>query len=237
MRRCGLLLVAVFAFGLCGAAKSSADDLIVNGSFENPDVGGSWNPFSNGEVPGWNAIDAANPTTSPVIEIDNSGESVGGPAYDGVQSLEVNAYNPEDVYQTITGLTVGQTYVLSWAYGDRPGSGDEELQVYFTPTTDLTGATAVATDYDNLNGSNPNLLWFPNVVVVTAASTTEVLSFNGVYCSGVTDHGGASYGNEIDAVSLTTAPEPSTLFLFASGLGLLGFVLRRRRTLLVSSRL
>jgi hypothetical protein len=53
----------------------------------------------------------------------------------------------------------------------------------------------------------------------------------------VTDHGGASYGNEIDAVSLTTAPEPSTLFLFASGLGLLGFVLRRRRTLLVSSRL
>lgn len=235
MKRFGLFIVAVLAFGLGGAAKSNATDLIVNGSFENPNVGGGWGLFANGAVPGWNAIDIATGASEP-IEIDYSATAVGGPAYAGNQSLEVNAYNPEDVYQTITGLTPGKTYVLSWAYGDRPASGDEELQVYFTPTTDFTDATPVATDFDNLDGGNPTLLWFPNTVFVTATSTTEVLSFNGVYDSGVTDKGGISYGNEIDAVSLVAAPEPSTLLFFVSGLGLLSYAWRRQRALPVYSR-
>jgi hypothetical protein len=181
---------------------------------------------------GWATTDSAGD-----MEIDTPGAIGGSSAYEGKQSLEVNAYNPEDVYQTITGLTVGKTYLLSWAYGDRPGSGDEELQVFFTPTTDLTDAIPVATDFDNLDGSNPTLLWFPNSVVVTATSTTEVLSFNGVYDSGVTNNGGISYGNEIDAVSLMATPEPSTLLFFVSGLGLLSLAWLRQRPLPVFSRL
>lgn len=229
MRHCGLLFVAVFLFGLCGAARSRADNLVVNGSFESPNVGGGWSMFANGSVPGWYTTDSAGD-----IEID--GDIFGAPAYAGNQSLEVNAYNPEDVYQTISGLVAGQTYVLSWAYGDRPGSGDEKLQVYFTPSKDLTAATPVATDYDNLGGSNSKLLWSTNSVVVTAISTTEVLSFKGVYVDG-----NASYGNEVDAVSLATAsaPEPSTLLLLALGLGMLGLVntWRRRRVFPISARL
>ncbi|MGD0787395.1 MAG: PEP-CTERM sorting domain-containing protein [Terracidiphilus sp.] len=236
MKRPGLFVVAVLAFGLGGAARCSADSLIVNGSFALPNVGASWGMFANGSVPGWYTTDPAGD-----IEIDNPVVFGGGSsAYagnQGDQSLEVNAYNPEDVYQTVTGLTAGQTYMLFWAYGDRPDSGDEELQVFFTPTTSLVGATPVATDYDNLNGSNSMVLWTPNSVIVTATGATEVLSFDGLNVSGTGNNGGISYGNEIDAVSLTaTAPEPSTLLFFATGLGLLLMAWRRQRVLPVFTR-
>lgn len=208
-------VVAVLALGLSGAANAGATNLIVNGSFESPSVDGSFALISNGGVPGWTTTDPAG-----VIEIDNPSVFGGGStAYDVTQSLEVNAYNPEDVQQTVTGLTVGQTYLLSWAYGDRPGSGDEELQVFF-------GSNLIATNTDTLEGSNPEVLWFPNAVTVTATSTSEVLSFNGVYVDG-----SPSYGNEIDAVSLVATPEPSTLLLFASGLALLGVTWHWQRSL------
>ena len=74
-------------------------------------------------------------------------------------------------------------------------------------------------------------------VAGAARSNATDLIVNGVYDSGVTDNGGISYGNEIDAVSLMATPEPSTLFLFASGLGLLFFAWRRQRALPVFSRL
>ena len=233
MKRFGLFVVAVLVFGLGGAARSNATDLIVNGSFALPDVGGNWSMFSNGLVPGWYTTDPASD-----IEIDNPAVFGGGSsAYEeDKQSLEVNAYNPKDVYQTITGLTAGKTYVLSWAYGDRPGSGSQEMQVYFGPSGTLLPADLVTTDVDTYAGTNSTLVWIPNSFVVTATSTTEVLSFNGVAFPG---EGSPSYGNEIDAVSLMAAPEPSTLLLLASGLGLLGlgYAWRWQRALPVSSRL
>ncbi len=214
MKRFGILLGSVFVFVLCGATQATATSLIVNGSFELPNESGGWSLLANGSVPGWTTTD---PTG--LIEIDNPSVFGGGStAYDGAQSLEVNANKPEDVQQTVTGLTVGQTYVLSWAYGDRPGSGDEELQVFF-------GSDLVATDTDTLEGSNSAVLWFPNALIVTATSASEVLSFNGVYVDG-----SPSYGNELDAVSLVATPEPSTLLLFVSGLCLLGCAwLRQQR--------
>jgi hypothetical protein len=233
VKRFGLFIVAVLAFGLGGAAKSNATDLIVNGSFETPNVGGSWNTFSNGSVLGWNAIDAANPKNQ-LIEIDYSAAAVGGPAYAGKQSLEVNANEPEDVYQTVSDLVVGQQYTLFWAYGNRPGSGSQEMQVYFGPSGTLLPADLVTTNVDPYAGTNSTLVWVPNSFVVTATSTTEVLSFNGVAFPG---EGSPSYGNEIDAVSLVAAPEPSTLLFFVSGLGLLSFAWLRQRPLPVFSRL
>jgi len=210
MKQFGMFIVAGLAFGLGGATPSSANNLIVNGSFETPSAGTGDCLCANGTVPGWTTTDP-----SGIIEIDDSA-AFGGSAYDGTQSLEVNAFNPEDVQQTVSGLTIGQSYILSWAYGDRPGSGDEEMQVYL-------GSSLVTTDYDNLEGSNPSLLWSPNSFVVTATATSEVLSFNGIYVDG-----DPSVGNEVDAVSLDQTPEPSTLLYFATGLGVLGYAWRRR---------
>ena len=217
----GFLAIAILALGLGNATKASATNLIVNGDFETPNVGNGWSAFSS--ITGWN-------TNGNGIEIDNPTYAFtsGSSAYSGSQSLELNYDYPENVYQTVTGLTVGDTYTLSWAYGDRPDSGDEETQVTF-------GGATVADDYDLLNGSNANVIWTLNTVSVTATSTSEVLSFNGLDYLGYLNNGGASYGNEIDAVSLvataplTATPEPSTWLLMLSGIGMLGFTMLRKQ--------
>jgi hypothetical protein len=220
MKRFSIFPCVVLALLLAGSTRSNATSLIVNGDFGLPNVGGNWGNFAPvGGVPGWS-------TDGNGIEIDDpavfGGGSTASPGNGSNQSLEINYTTPEDVYQTVTGLTVGQTYILGWAYGDRPNSGDEEMQVYF-------GGNLVGTDYDHLNGANPTTLWFQNYAIVTATSTSELLSFNGIDYPGYTNNGGASYGNELDNVTLINTPEPSTWLLLLSGLGLLGLVFVKRR--------
>jgi len=60
-------------------------------------------------VPGWNDTCC----TGDGIEIDYS-PVIGGPAYDGSQSMEVDANTFDTVSQTVNGLTVGQQYTLFW---------------------------------------------------------------------------------------------------------------------------
>ncbi|MGB0062908.1 MAG: hypothetical protein WBP85_00555 [Terracidiphilus sp.] len=193
----------------CGSAQIRANELIVNGNFEQPDVNGGYGLFTNGQVNGWN-----NTAGDGFIEIDASGV-LGGPAYQSTQSMEVNADTFDTDSQTVSGLVVGKTYILSWAYGDRPGSGPQEMNVLF-------GGNLVTTDVDAFAGSNGSLIWNLNSFYVTATATTETLSFESIPTSGL-----PSYGNEIDAVSLAT-PELPTMPLLLTGLGFLGFLWRRQ---------
>lgn len=212
MKRFALPVVAVAVFALVGAAPSFAGtNLIVNGDFSTPALSpGSWGLFTSAQVTGWSTTDP-----SGLMEIDTPGPIGPGKNPYSAQSLEVNANNPETVQQTITGLTVGQTYWLEWAYGDRPGSGDESMQVW------LNGVL-LTTDTDTLN--NSSLFWTNNGFEVVATSTSETLSF-----VGLADSGSPSYGNEVTDVSLIATPEPSTWLLMISGLGFIAFAAWRQR--------
>ena len=212
MKRFALPVVAVAVLGLAAAAPSFAGtNLVINGDFSTPALTpGGWGLFTSAQVTGWSTTDAGG-----LMEIDTAGPI--GPGKDpfATQSLEVNANNPETVEQTITGLTVGQTYWLGWAYGDRPGSGDESMQV-------LLNGVLITTDSDTAN--NSSLFWTKNGFEVVATSTSETLSF-----VGLADSGQPSYGNEVTDVSLIATPEPSTWLLMISGLGFVAFAAWRQR--------
>ena len=215
MKRFALPVVAVAVFGLVGAVPSFADtkvNQVVNGDFNTtPALGaGGWSDFANGTVAGWTGSAGS-------IEIDTPGAIGPGINQFSPQSLEVNANSPETVTQTITGLTVGQTYVLSLAYGDRPGSCDESMNV-------LLDGVLITTEVDNWFANTPSLVWHDGGWEIVATSTSETLSF-----VGLPDSGQPSFGNEVTNVALVATPEPSTWLLMLSGIGLLGFAAWRQR--------
>jgi hypothetical protein len=199
----GLLAVLALALVLTQTARA---DLITNGNFATPGVNGGFNIYSS--VPGW--TDSADG-----IEIDNS-QVLGLTCHDAdCQSAEVNGNTFDTITQSVTGLVVGNSYMLSWAYGDRSGSGAQQLKVLF-------GNTLIGVDRGTGAGT-----WTSNAVLITATSTTETLAFQAINVGG-----NPSVGNEIDDVSLvntTPVPEPGTFVLLAVGLVGLGFARFRRR--------
>ena len=133
--------------------------------------------------------------------------------------------------QTVNGLTIGQTYNLSFYW-----AGIELFNRTGYQSIQLTGSlggdgfdtsvylnTAPAGEPGSFSG------WMPADFTFTANATTEVLSFLAV---------GTPAGNLppfalLDGVSLTAVPEPSTWAMMLVGFGGLGYAaFRRRRTAL-----
>ena len=123
--------------------------------------------------------------------------------------------------QTVGGLTVGQSYQLTfyWAasqLANRTGATTEQIQVLFGNST---AATAVVS-----NPSQGFSGWMKETYYFTAQSASQALSFLSV---------GTPSGFPpialLDGISLTAAPEPSALAMMAVGIGALVVVSRRRR--------
>jgi hypothetical protein len=153
-----------------------------------------------------------------------TGDSPDGGAY---MILDADPDFTGPLQQTITGLTPGQKYDLSfyWAAGElsnRTGYLTSQL-------TGTFGGSAFATPvYDNTNppgvpGSFSG--WTKINVIVTADATSDILSFLA---------SGSPAGNLppvalLDGVSLTAVPEPATWAVLLLGIFGVGFAARRRR--------
>ena len=113
--------VVVFTVGLVllfSISHASAANIVINGSFEDPDIPfGSFNIFD--AIPGWALAFGCG------IEIQD--HSAGSP-HTGGQLVELDSSCSSGIYQDLT-TTPGQLYDLGFAYSPRPGVFDNRIRV------------------------------------------------------------------------------------------------------------
>ncbi len=188
---------------LVASAAFAGPNLIVNGDFSSPSVAPSWTEAPS--IAGWTS-------RNDEVEVGYSPLYGLGCVNAACQNLEVNGNTFGDDYQTVTGLTVGDSYTLSYLYGGRTSGGPDVLDVYF-------GGQLLSIDSGSIG------TWTPYEFTVRAVATSETVEF----ISQVTA-GAPSYGNEIANVTLS-APELSTWAMMGLGFAGLGFAgYRSRRT-------
>jgi PEP-CTERM motif len=210
MNRTWVLLAGVASAlsltAMAGAAQAGVN-LISDGDFSTPAQGDGFTIYSPG-INGWVNDNGDG------VEIGNS--SLYGLACDNAacQNLEVNANTFDTDSQTISGLTVGKTYDLSFDYGGRTSGGPDALDVSF-------GGKLLTQDSGSVGA------WTPNSFLVTATSTSETLEFASLNQGGL-----PSFGNEITNVVLAAVPEPAAWAMLLVGVGMIGGGLRiaRRRS-------
>jgi len=140
--------------GAAATVNSLADDLVVNGSFEEPAIDG-WRVFQ--QIPGW--------TTGSGCGIEIQANPVEGSAYDGRQKVELDSHCSSSMYQDIATVP-GAQYELTVAYRPRrPGIDDNQIRI------DWDGA-AVAT-LTRHSGAE----WTVHTFTVVAGTAVTRLSF------------------------------------------------------------
>jgi hypothetical protein len=183
-RRLRLFVIAqvlVLGAGLSSArAAAPSGSLIVNGSFEDPVIAGSFQLFSS--IPGWGPAGSCGPG----IEIDRNAF---GAAADGKQSVELNTTCVNGVSQVVA-TTPGASYSLAFAFAARPGTtaAQNRMDVRFD---------GLVVDQLGPRAPGAGLEWSVHQVEVTATGSSATLSFQG---TDPTATDGA--GTELDFVSL-----------------------------------
>lgn len=157
-----------------------------------------------------------------------------GPQFLGQDSF----YYTDSVNQDITGLTIGQTYIVSfeWAAGQQSG--------FTGATTDYWAVSLGGQTQDTTTVTVPSggfMGWYDVTMQFTATAADETLSFLSVgtclapnNTCGPTSPGSPPFAL-LDSVTLTAVPEPSTWAMMILGFAGLGFAAHRRRATLLRS--
>jgi hypothetical protein len=216
------LLVPLFALALVimmaipVSAVEPEPNLVSNGGFETPDIGGGYQIYYS-SVPGLGWQVGPNG-----IEIQNR---VAGSPNNGNQLCELDPVESTSIYQDLA-TEEGKYYTLAFAFSPRPGTSaaDNHLQVKWGDTivVDLTA------DGSNLGDTS----WTPHTYTMLAHDSTTRLTFTDL---GIPN----SLGTYIDDVSVTkypfdpAPPLPELPAVLLLGLGLVGLtavvVLKRRQ--------
>ena len=201
-----LFLGTVFVAGSAGA-----QNLLTNGSFEEPVFAGSVNYPAT--IPGWT-------TTPETFEVWNQ---LQGPGADGSQYLELDVNSCTTVSQTIP-TSPDNFYRVSLAFAARVGVQDNRIEV-------LWNGTVIGTASADGSGVSGNVQWSRHAYAIQqGAAGSSTLSIRNVdSCDGL--------GSLIDDVSVVVAAPPASIptlgwFAMASlvgGLVLSALALARHR--------
>ena len=200
-------------------STSAMANLVQNGSFEDLsgfNLGNSaWGLSS--ALAGWtnNTGDQFEIQVATNFQSASTGNfSAFNSSFDGAHYLELNANQLGSISQILK-TTAGQTYHLTFGYSGRSDSGagnDSLANVYWG------GSMVTPTILD----AAPNSGWQTYDFTVVATGAVTELRFASV---GPTNK--ISYGSYLDGVLVTAVPEPGTIALMLSGLGLIGLVRHR----------
>lgn len=232
-------LTAVAAVAALASAPAHATpvNLVTNGGFETLTNGAGqlgYNTVATGwTTTGYNFVYAPNTADSTGATGSYGNVKLWGPgvgANNGFTNSPTGgnflaadgAYEVAPIYQTISGLVIGQTYNLTfnWAAAQQYNYSGSTTEQWAVSLGNQTISTAVYNDPNHgFSG------WMSESFTYTATSTSEVLSF----LSKGTPNGEPPF-SLLDSVSLTAnVPEPSSVALFFGGLVLVGVASRFRR--------
>lgn len=212
MRHLSIAAGALLASVAMAAPAHAGVNLLTNGGFE-ADVsgGGQYQTLSSGstKIPGWTV------TSGSIDLIKNYWQN----NKNSLRSVDLAGNAPGAISQTIS-TVVGMVYQVVFyisANPDIPGGASTSRALSLT----VTGTPAQNFTYKNNNQTKSNMKWQRRETYVTATSTSTTFTFAAL--------NGGAYGAALDSVSVTATPEPEAYASMLVGLGLAGFLARRRQ--------
>jgi hypothetical protein len=228
--RSSLTVLAAAIFTTCGSVSLQAN-VITNGSFESPVVPvGSYLDYASGStaIPGWTVVGAAGGVS--IVNGTTIELGVSFPAEDGAQYLDLTGDGTnavEGVEQTFS-TTIGTNYTVTFWVGNVDNPGSNPSSGWGTTSTVNVklgglGGTLLDSVTNSMTNSTTQTWEMFTTSFAASGSTTTIDFLNGDPANDNT--------NGLDNVSITatsTTPEPSSVVLLGSALGVLAFWSRKR---------
>lgn len=204
-------LVAVVAAAAMTPAAAGAVT-IANPSFEEFGAGGDPGAFfttlSGSQLPGWT--------------IENTIEHIGGywQPQSGARSIDLSGNSPGAISQTLTGLTAGTAYIVSFFISGNPDGGPNPRTgtLQLGSSSDLVSYTLSATN------TRAMMNWQQVSYGFTATGTTALLRLASSPDTG-------AFGLAVDNFAIAAVPEPASWAMMILGFGLAGAAIRRGKAM------